>query len=339
MARQHKKQKAKGRETWTIHLPFTLSPGKKISLPDQDHQGRIDRWECCLSGGENSYTLKICGLPDRDTAETFVQQLGGGLLWARESVQTGIHFDLNLDKVKYFEDPKAAARNIFGSDTERLVDCVIDSARTAVFPSDKQIATVTAFPVTIIQGIRPDRFMSALEEGACLPNAAQIVENERVRLASEVYSHSHFESSLKSRFLSQMTVLEVLSERPQQPEPLQNLIGKWVLEIDEAQQHSNDPDEKNFLERLKSRLLDLKEESITESVRILVRKALKQLKDPKTSELVGRIGPLYRVRSKIVHGKSVNLGQTPSQLQEIVSKTLLAVMKHPSLLTESERTS
>ncbi len=35
--------------------------------------------------------------------------MGGGLLWARVSTQTGIQFDLNLDKVKYFEDSKAAA--------------------------------------------------------------------------------------------------------------------------------------------------------------------------------------------------------------------------------------
>ncbi len=109
MARQRAKQKTNEPGTWTIHLPFTLSPGKTISLLDGDHQSQIGQWKCCLSGGESSYTLKVFGLPDRDKAEAFVQRMGGGLLWARVSTQTGIQFDLNLDKVKYFEDSKAAA--------------------------------------------------------------------------------------------------------------------------------------------------------------------------------------------------------------------------------------
>ncbi|MCH9050669.1 MAG: hypothetical protein IIA72_06255 [Proteobacteria bacterium] len=329
-------EKANVPRKWTIHLPFTLSPGKTISLLDEDHQSQIGQWECRLSGGGQSYTLKVFGLPDRDKAEAFVQRLGGSLLWTRVSVQTGIHFDLNLDKLIYFEDPKAAARNIFGPETERKVDCIIDSARTAVYPSDKQIATITAGAVTATQGIPPDRFVLALAEGICLPNAAQIVENERIRLASEIYSHSHFESSLKSRFLGQMTVLEVLSERPQQPSCLQDRIDRWAIEIEEARRRSRDPDEKRSLERLTSRIHGLKEESITESVRIIVRKALAYLEDTKASELVSRIGPLYGIRSGMVHGTSVDLGQSPAQLQEIVSKTLSAVMRYPALLTESD---
>ena len=103
------------------------------------------------------------------------------------------------------------------------------------------------------------------------------------------------------------------------------------------QQRSVDPVEKKSLERLKSRVGNLKEESITESVRILVGKALQVTNEPKIFELVNRIGPLYGVRSRITHGNIVNLGQSPAELQEIVSKTLLAVMRHPSLLTESER--
>ena len=172
-----------------------------------------------------------------------------------------------------------------------------------------------------------------------MPNASQIVENERVRLASELYSHSHFETSIKARFLSQMTVLEVLSERPQQPQNLQALIDKWVGEIGEIQERSKDPDEKRSLERLKSRMLGLKEESITESVRVLVGKALTAMRDPKASELVARVGLLYGFRSKIVHGGPVVLGQAPTELQEVVGKTLRAVMKQPSLLSQSEKDS
>ncbi len=321
--------------TWTISLPFTLSPGKEISLKDGVHQGKVDQWECCLSRGESIYTLKVSGLPDSSEAEAFVQRLGGGLLWVRGSVQSGIQFNLNLGNVTYFDDPKKAARNIFGPDTKRLVECVIDRGRTAIYPSEKQIATVTAFPVTVSMGIPPERFISALAKGTCLPNAAQVVENRRIMLASEIYSQSHFESSLKSRFLSQMTVLEVLSDRPKQPNELQKYIQKWVLEVDEVLQLCKNLGEKKTIERFKDRIHKLKEESITESVRVFVRKAMKQIMDPKASELAGKIGALYGVRSDIVHGRNVNVGQSPAELQEIVSKSLLAAIEHPSLLTES----
>ena len=145
-------------------LPFTLSPGKTIILSEGDHEAHIGKFECRLSGGESKYILKVYGLPDREMAVSFLQELGGGLLWARISTQTGIHFDLSLDKVTYFKEPKVAARNIFGPDTKRIVDCIIDGGRTALFPSDKQTATLTGYPPTISQGIRPDRFISALAE-------------------------------------------------------------------------------------------------------------------------------------------------------------------------------
>ncbi len=326
-----------GSGAWTIHLPFTLSPGKTIILSEGNHEAHIGELECRLSGGESTYILKVYGLPDREMAESFLQELGGGLLWARISTQTGIHFDLSLDKLTYFKEPKVAARNIFGPDTERIVDCIIDGGRTAIFPSDKQTATITGYPPTLSQGIRPEKFISALSEGTCSPNSRHIVANEKIRLASDIYSHSHFEASMKARFLGQMTVLEVLLERPQQPSYLQDRIDRWAIEIEEAHRRSRDPDEKRSLERLRSRVHGLKEESITESVRIIVRKALAYLEDPNASELVSRIGPLYGIRSGMVHGTSVDLGQSPAQLQEIVSKTLSAVMRYPALLTESER--
>ena len=336
MARQRQSVNAKSRPTWIIQLPFTLSPGKTISLLEADHRSKIGEWHCCLSGGESSYFLKVFGLPDRKSAEKFVQQMGSGLLWARVATHTGIHFDLNLDKVTYCEDPEAAARNIFGPDTTRRVDCVIDSARTAIFPSDKEIATITAGAVNVLQAMPPDRFVSAVAEGTYLPHASQVVESERIRLASDLYSHSHFEASVKARFLGQMTALEVLAERPERAEGVQALIDKWVAEVSERQRDSVDENEKKSLERLKSRVHGLKEESITESVRLFVVKALNTTMDPKATELVAEVGPLYAVRSKIAHGRPVVLGQAPTKLQELVGKALRAVMERPSLLTESQ---
>ena len=109
------RQRQSVKETWTIRLPFTLAPGKAISLSKQEHQGQIGQWKCDLSGSGQSYILSVAGFPSEAAAEDFIGQLGTGLMWARVLAQTGIRFDLELEDVTYSKDPHEAARNIFGS--------------------------------------------------------------------------------------------------------------------------------------------------------------------------------------------------------------------------------
>ena len=332
MAQTSPEPDASAKGPWTIQLPFFVSPGKEITLGDAGHQGKIGDWECLLEKKPHFYVLNILGIPEKGQAEEFVNQLGGSLLWSQVSISTGMRFDLTLDEPHYPADPQAAARNLLGKETERLAEVLVSGNNTTVYPSDKQKVTCTANPVSVKISISPNQLLAAIDEGISLKHGAEIPDNRRITLACDLYSLSHFETSARSRFLNQMAALESLAERPHLPDGIVGLVDKWAHDIQEEEGKSPNLSESEAFRRLRSRVEDLKRESITESVRILVRKSLVDSAEDSVEEYVSRIGPLYGVRSRIAHGDAVDLGQSPVELEAIVRKTLFAVMKNPNLI-------
>jgi len=320
---------------WLLRLPFIFSGGKRINIPEAGYQSTICGWNCALGEEDGRYVLTIQGLPSEDVAMRFLRRLGGGLMWARSVVKVGIKFELELDRVHYPKDSVAAARNIFGADTSRRVEAIIDGQRTVIFPQWKEVAKISAGTVSAYVAWPADKFIAAVHDGACLENAACLVENEKLRLASEILSHSYFESSQRARFLAQMTALEVLAERPEQPSEICAMIERWMEEVSRKKAEVSDTGQAvfvNCLIRLKSSLRDLRKESITESVRLLVSKALTSLEGDGAEALVAKVGKLYRIRSDIAHGRSFEIGEGSAELEKIVTKTLSAVMTDPSLI-------
>ncbi|MCI0559458.1 MAG: hypothetical protein MN733_13270 [Nitrososphaera sp.] len=333
MVQKCQNQKTKPTLCWTIFLPFSLSPGKNISLGGEVYSGQIGRRNCDIHFEGQYYILKVYGFSRKAQAEAFVKSLGVGLMWAGAATRTGVRFDLDLQNVEYSRNPYKVARNIYGHTTHGPVDALIHGDQTAVYRSDKKVLTITGRPASVTQGLPVDRFVSTLTEGSDLPNPTKVVDNEKIKTASELYSLSHFMTSLRARFLTQITALEILSEQPYHPAHLQVLIDLWIAEIGALYDNESDSDERRRLNRLRTGICRLKRDSITESVRVLVRKALTSLKDPNACKLIGRVGPIYGVRSALTHGRRNELGQAPAELEEIVSKTLRAVIKQPSLLT------
>lgn len=339
MITKHRKMDNDESATWIARLSLTLPSNTTISLPESGYQGRFGERDYTLCGKDESYILEVHGFSDRREAEEFLQDLGGSLLWAQVAVSTGIGFNLDPQDVTYCKNPSEAAHNLFGPGERKPVDGAIDGSRAAIYPSDKQIAVLTAGKVSVSIGIPADRLMSALADGIAISKTAPFTRCERLQLASEIYRQSHFESSPKARFLSQMTVLEVLSVRRKRANEIQTLVKNWEHQLQEIREDSEDQIEIRAFESLATSVRALKTESTTEAIRNLVREALESLKDPQASELVNQIGALYKVRSDIAHGRRAVLGQTPATLQEIVGKTLRATMKDTKLLSRVEQTS
>lgn len=320
---------------WTIRLPLVLSPGKAISVKEESFAGELGQWNCDLSLEDQRYVLNVHGFSNQDEANAFLKCLGAGLLWTSASTSTGIRFDLNPQDVTYYSDPERAARGFFRSSDPGPIHGAIDASRPAILQSDKRIVKMGAQPMTVVQSIPPDRFLSALAEGAALANVPQILENEDISLAFELFSLSQFTTSTEARFLMQMSVLESLSKQTMRPQEIQDLVDAWLAEIDARYEEAENSNDGAELKRLRTGVSRLRNESIIESIRVLVRKALQELEDPEAIDLAKRIGPLYKVRSTLTHGSGTHLGQAPAELQDIVKKTLRGVMRRPTLLNVS----
>lgn len=121
-------------------------------------------------------------------------------------------------------------------------------------------------------------------------------EDERVKLASEIYMAGAFESTDRARFVTYITVLEILANRECRLQPALDVISAALRELE--QRVDLDPDSE---QSLRSGLLDLRTESISAGIRSLIESV-----DTSKLDLGGRssrqfINECYGARSKLVH--------------------------------------
>lgn len=133
-------------------------------------------------------------------------------------------------------------------------------------------------------------------------------------LALELYGLSHFESSLRARFVTLVTVVEVLCERRKIPKHMQ----KHLRQLTEVTRSADlgETDKKALLRGLMS----LKRESISKACQSLVKRCL-------DDDASNQFKNFYSTRGTIVHsGKvpaGVDLGADGNALDQLVSRLLV----------------
>ena len=313
---------------FTIWLPFSLAPGCELSASVEMLPMEISGYPATLERDMHLHVLKIEGVPTEQDAENLLAKLGGGLLWAAVTRRVGLRFDLSLGPVTWCEDPEQAAANIFRSSSVERVDGLYDGSGTTIFPTSKKMVRMTGANATVTLGENPNSFLTAVNEGAALPSAETIISDAKLKLAVETYCSSHFEASVNARFLTLMTVLEVLNPLKDEPEKVRRKLDEWIEEAHKlAAEQSEGPDQQSF-QSVASRLGYLKRMSIQRGLRTLVTDLLQRDGHPDAAEIGAKIPDLYGKRSDLVHEGDSNLGQSISDLEDIVRKTLQAAMRH-----------
>lgn len=179
-----------------------------------------------------------------------------------------------------------------------------------VYPEEKSVDV--RFASTSIQfriGKSPTRFVEEFKK------AYELNPTDKQSLALELYNTSHFESSLRARFLTLVTAVECLCIQDEQPDP----VVKYVETLIEQAKKSGIEavQENSFLGRLGA----LKIESISKSCRRLVEKHL-------DVGAVDLFQECYDIRSDLSHdGKcqeGVDLGTYTPELDKLVSQLILA---------------
>jgi hypothetical protein len=163
-------------------------------------------------------------------------------------------------------------------------------------------------PARAIIGRPLDRFLSALRESLA---AAQRL-TDRELLALEVYSASKFEHSLRARFLTLITVVEILADRRSRSDRALELVASF----DEAVKGSDlDVNERD---QLLGGLRDLRNESIGGACRRLVADRL-------GSDAAKEFKSWYAARSDLVHAgrTELDLPTTIERVERLVAQLLV----------------
>lgn len=119
----------------------------------------------------------------------------------------GLSFRAELDaqKVKYVADPKKASEILnknFDHSIDNPVDCLIDGSRPAVYLAEKHVRPVTFGDAIVSTTTLSSIVLSSLAEGFAFPRSQQLIEDEKLQVALELYAASFTEISNNAKFLT-----------------------------------------------------------------------------------------------------------------------------------------
>lgn len=285
--------------SWRLVVPFTTSPMLAIR---EEVRGDIGPHSFVVhpttpNGGGSSFLIE--NIPTVDIARDLFDVLRRGAVTASLSVPCGVQIKSTLEVIEDVKGqlpsdpatPYACPQNLSGGRLT-LVWGQVSFQAEKVLPRFKD---------GLMMGLRDDLMSQELEGD--------------LALACKLYVDSFYETSLESRFLTLIGVLEVLKVKAQRSDDAVALIDHWLWEL---AKFGIDASEK---ESLAGKLRDLKQVSIGQGIK---RTVVKYLDEDRAREAAN----LYGVRSKLVHNGVVtgNLQESFDKAQDIVRRLLVAML-------------
>lgn len=324
-----------GGPSYLLRLPFILLPGRRLKLAESSRFELLGR-TCEISEEPNQYVLTATGFESEDAAANFLPKICAGLIWFGLKHSVGLRFSPEATPVNLFDNPKSIAEDSMVSPIASKAgwheyDGHYDSDKTVIRPDHKRLFVFRAGSVTARLDTPVSILSSAMFEGMSFSRAEQVLCAPKLRLASEVYLSSHFESTPTASFLSRITTLEILATEASAVEPVGTMVDRFIGEAKDARERVEDPAVQSEFDSLISRLANLRNRSIKSQLRRLVEETLRTDAEITDSTAVSReISDLYDLRSILVHSGEADaerIRKANSRLNEVVPRVLKALFK------------
>jgi hypothetical protein len=255
-------------------LRFPFRPG---------HQVTGEKGPVPVEAGEIRVTLELSPpyvvlraepFSSEEAAAEFLPRLWGALAWMSVDLVTGFDAEMTPDPVTYADDPDKAAENLsrsFGLPVDGPVHGLVNGNFPSILPLGKTIRTVTAGDVSVAVSRGREQVAESLAHGLRQPGTASAYADERLKTAIELFSDSDRESSLRSKFVTLISALEVLAPPTLKHPIAQRLIDEFKDRVSHVMATTaGGSEERHALESLQRELLFRREASIRSRVRELV---------------------------------------------------------------------
>jgi hypothetical protein len=319
--------------SYTLRFPFRLAPIFAISGLDQARSTVLGSLSISLTQDKDFYILTIKGFDSEQEAQAYVRNISVGLNWLLLDQDLAIQAQQDLSTVAYAEDPIKAAKILsssFNLEIEGPVDGLANGNFPSVYPSDKHLRFAYVGEPNVILVSEVDDVILSFREA--MRSMTTGIIDKKLETALELYNAHYFERSERVRFLLLVIALEALATTQRSSVLIQELIEQWQQQINSSIE--DNPQQRQALESLKSRLGSFKDNSITNQIQQLVMESLANESDADIQEYVKQIPQIYNYRSKIVHDGSISNEQIRDivpQAQAIVQKVLKARFKQSYL--------
>jgi len=141
--------------------------------------------------------------------------------------------------------------------------------------------------------------------------SANIDVDEKLLVSMELFASARLETTERARFVGLVSSLEPLAQSEAYDNPeLKELVESFVAQLDKT---TSIPE--NIKSSVKGRINELKNESISQAIKRLVKDNF-----PKTPDAVSTVEEAYKIRSKILHEGAfdADLAQKSNEIEDII---------------------
>jgi hypothetical protein len=302
-----------GLERFVLYVPFVVAPGRQISGIDTSGSYRVAGYDVCLEKLTNIYALTIGPFETEQEARQFFPKLRAALLWVSLKHNVGINYPRSVTDVTLIEGPtpvpdKGMVKQLVERVGWDVIEGFYDADKAVARPEAKKLIRWEMGRPSVIAGIGADNFAKCIKEALSFSAPDNVVKEERLQLAIDLYSAFFFELSDKAQFIALVTVLEALTPDSEVPDIARTTLesAKSVVK-QKRNSFTRDAEEWKDLDHLLSRIGKLKQQAIGASIRHYfsgVVQDYSELGDPR--EVSNKLRDVYKNRSLLLHEGDVD---------------------------------
>ena len=200
-------------ENYSLHIPFTFSPGRKFSLEGTKFECELGQFQFTIEQHHHLYSLKVFPFNSVEEARIFKKKLVPSIHWVALNHRTGIEIPHQLEDVRLYKETiivpeKSNMYEIVHDNGWETIDGDYDVSSLVVISEHKNLSCSEMGKATITLGLGPEKFIEDLNFSLSFENIAGVSENKKLCLAIQIYSSFSFEITDASKFIKLVTVLE-----------------------------------------------------------------------------------------------------------------------------------
>lgn len=296
----------KGKPSFTVHLPFILSPGRTIKREEAERTFKCLGYQFKLLGDQKHYILKIFGFSTEEEAKKGFNKARASLFWFGMNNFVGIDVSADLKGVNLASSPVAISdkeKELYKDKGWDFIEGNFIGTNPTILPEHKKIVGFYHGSVTITGDFNFSVFKASMIEAFSKNKSENIFNDEKLKLALEVFLSSHFEVGNRSKFILGITTLEILIGEDQASKPVLDLISDFLKSLKETEGgFKKDQRVAKDLMSLRGGLRGLRKKSIKQRIEKLVGENI--IGDEKVLDPLGfakKISSLYQYRSNLLH--------------------------------------
>jgi hypothetical protein len=285
---------------WILSIPFKTAP--VLSLTESRTLSFGEMHAELLPAPTEQARILLSDLESEHAARRIFESLLTGLAAASLNVGWGIRVRRDVTVL---------------SDTSPIPSEV---DRPLIYPEGKdmqRLLMLAGTPTRQLGKVLP-KLETSLGFGLSSKSARAAMDNDRVRLALDLYNDSYFEASESAQFLSLVGVLEILKDRDASSSAAQVLVDEWI--------HQARILDDNEAASIQGSLNFLKKTSISRGIGSLIKRHLGPDRAIEAQDL-------YHARSKLVHDgtRLTDPAGTVRRIRQIVMDLLAQILVTGSL--------